>query len=620
MTVLAPLALFFLISVPFVILLYLLKLRRIDKPISSTLLWRQSLEDLKANTPFQKLRTSLLLLLQLLVLIFLSIALARPALRYVGLEARSLIVLLDTSASMSCTDVSPSRLEHAKKQIQTMIDDLAGRESMMLITFSQGSQVLCPFTNDRRALTQTLRPVETTDQSTDIEEAFGMALAAARSQTHPEIYVFSDGGFPSLKLDQEPEAPIRFVSCGSRGENVGITAVGTRRDFDAEGRYQITATIRNSSSAPQELYVEVYALASEEGEKLIDAREVSIDAGESKAVILEDPGYYVNALEIRLAVDDDLSVDNRAFVILPRKEAVKVLVVSTGSFFLERALNIDPRTAVSVIAPNEYISGTGYDLVVFDGYSPPRLGPGRYLFMACAPPYPDCSLGEQIERPVVIDWDRLHPLTRYLELSNLIINKTQVLNLPSWAKVLVESHQTPLMALMETGSTSSVIIGFDLYDSDWPLRASFPILFMNLLDWFISTDPWTMRLFSTGDVILLPPMEAETDAAVRLPSGQLRGVRLHADEATPFADTSEAGLYALLPQEGDPLFYACNLTAPSESDTTPRTRFSTGTADIEAEPEIGERNREIWWPLAVCALILFLVEWLVYTRRARYGI
>lgn len=630
MTILVPLALFALVSVPLVILLYLLKLRRIDKPISSTLLWRQSLEDLKANTPFQKLRRSLLLLLQLLVMILLALALARPALRFAGLEARSLIVLVDTSASMSSTDVSPTRLGYAKSQIQRIINDLGSGESMMLISFSESSQVLCPFTDDRRALSSSLESIQPTEEATDIQEAFRVALAAARAPARPEIYVFSDGAFPAPQLDQTPNVIIRFVTCGLRAENVGITAVGTRRDFEAEGRSQVTVAVQNSSSTDREFYVEVYGhprqesgagtpVVPDEG-TLMDARSVSIPAGESTSLVLEDPGYYLSALEVRLEVDDDLPLDNRAFVVLPQKEAVKVLVITSGNYFLERALNVDPRTQVSAIASGDYISGQGYDLVVFDAFVPPRLGPGRYLFLGCVPPYPECSLGEQIDGPTVVDWDRLHPLTRYVELSNLTIKKTQFLHLPSWAKILIESHQTPLMALLETGPASSVIVGFDLYDSDWPLRASFPIFVMNLLDWFISTDPRATRLIETGDVLLLPAMETDLDATVRLPSGQMCEAHLRADEPTPFAETSEIGLYTVLPEEGEPLLYACNLVSPFETDTTPRRRFAAGMVEIEGATEIQERNREIWWSLAVCALLIFLLEWLVYTRRARYQV
>ena len=52
-----------LLAIP-IILLYMLRLRRREVTISSTFLWRQVLQDREANSPWQRLRRNLLLLLQ----------------------------------------------------------------------------------------------------------------------------------------------------------------------------------------------------------------------------------------------------------------------------------------------------------------------------------------------------------------------------------------------------------------------------------------------------------------------------------------------------------------------------------------------------------------------------
>ena len=67
MPLLAPLALLGLLFVPVVIAMYLLKLRRDEAVVPSTLLWQRLVADVEANAPWQKLRRSLLLLLQLLL-------------------------------------------------------------------------------------------------------------------------------------------------------------------------------------------------------------------------------------------------------------------------------------------------------------------------------------------------------------------------------------------------------------------------------------------------------------------------------------------------------------------------------------------------------------------------
>src|SRR5690242_11131129 len=90
-----------------ILLLYMLKLRRVQVQVSSTFLWEQLLREQQANAPWQKIKRNLLLILQLLILAALVLAIVRPALPVPTIASGSLIVLLDASASMNATDVSP---------------------------------------------------------------------------------------------------------------------------------------------------------------------------------------------------------------------------------------------------------------------------------------------------------------------------------------------------------------------------------------------------------------------------------------------------------------------------------------------------------------------------------
>src|SRR5918997_1223896 len=104
MSLLAPGALFLSLLVPVIVAMYLLKLRRDERTVSSTFLWRRMVRDVEANAPWQKLRRNILLLLQLLVLLALMFALARPFIRTTGISGKNLIIVVDRSASMAATD------------------------------------------------------------------------------------------------------------------------------------------------------------------------------------------------------------------------------------------------------------------------------------------------------------------------------------------------------------------------------------------------------------------------------------------------------------------------------------------------------------------------------------
>src|SRR5437870_5469388 len=92
------------IVVPSLLILYFLKLRRREMPVSSTLLWRKAIQDLQVNAPFQRLRRNLLLFLQLLLLLLLCFAFARPITHYTPGAGKVTVILIDRSASMSTAD------------------------------------------------------------------------------------------------------------------------------------------------------------------------------------------------------------------------------------------------------------------------------------------------------------------------------------------------------------------------------------------------------------------------------------------------------------------------------------------------------------------------------------
>src|SRR2546421_81119 len=115
-----------------IVLMYILKLRRRDVVVSSTFLWQQVIRDVQANAPFQKLRKNLLLLLQLITILLLVLVIARPFWRGKGIGGRSVVIVIDTSASMGAKDVRPSRLEEAKKEALKVVNEMRPEDQMMV--------------------------------------------------------------------------------------------------------------------------------------------------------------------------------------------------------------------------------------------------------------------------------------------------------------------------------------------------------------------------------------------------------------------------------------------------------------------------------------------------------
>ncbi|MCD6386126.1 VWA domain-containing protein, partial [Candidatus Sumerlaeota bacterium] len=157
--------LLFLGAIPIIVLLYLLKLKRTRVVIPSLILWQKSIEDLIANTPFQKLRANLFMLLQILVVLLLTLGLARPVLLSHPLKKRNIVLLRDRSASMKSIDKNgKSRLDSAKKQARDIISNLKKNDTLMLIAFDNSASVLQGFTNDKKLLKHRIDELEATDR------------------------------------------------------------------------------------------------------------------------------------------------------------------------------------------------------------------------------------------------------------------------------------------------------------------------------------------------------------------------------------------------------------------------------------------------------------------------
>ena len=194
---------------PAVIALYFLKLKRVPLEVPSTYLWHKSIEDLHVNSIWQRLRQSLLLFLQLLLLALLAMVLLRPSWQGSKFKENRLVFLLDNSASMSATDVAPSRLDEAKRRVHELIDQMRSGDVAMIVSFSDSARVEQMFTDNRGELRRRLDLVQPTDKPTSISEALRVASVLAnpgRSATDirdtqvaealpAQLFFFSDGNF-----------------------------------------------------------------------------------------------------------------------------------------------------------------------------------------------------------------------------------------------------------------------------------------------------------------------------------------------------------------------------------------------------------------------------------------
>jgi hypothetical protein len=89
--------------------LYVLRLRRRRVEVPFSFLWQRVVRDTESTALWRKLRRLISLLIQLTVLALLVFAAADPHLS-ASTHGRSVVIVVDASASMQAVDVKPSRM------------------------------------------------------------------------------------------------------------------------------------------------------------------------------------------------------------------------------------------------------------------------------------------------------------------------------------------------------------------------------------------------------------------------------------------------------------------------------------------------------------------------------
>ncbi len=615
MSLLSPAALLVgALSVPLV-LLYFLKVRRRQATISSLLLWDPSLRDREASTFFQRLQRDPLLILQILVLLALAVALARPAVTVMGHGAKRIVIVLDTSASMKATDVSPSRFVRAQREALAVVGRLGAGAEAMVIEAAVQPRVLAPFSRDREQTLAAIRNAYARDLPNRLGEAVRTARALVGQDAQAEIHVFTDGAHPAALRGQADDVRVRWVGVGQGGRNVAITNLAVRRNYIGAFDSQAFVSFVNFSNQP-----ESFSFSLTLDSEVIAEKSLTLDPQVRRAVVLPFSHTGGGVLRARLNVTDDLATDDVAYAVIAPARTFRVLLVSPGNLFLEKELSTDPQVKLEVRKPDAYQGGMeGFDVVVLDTVSPPRIGSGRFVLVNTSPPDVPLEVLGRLESPVIMDWDRNHPIMRQVDFAKVAIEDAMRVRPLAAGKTLVEAVGGPIVYLLEEPNRKAVFFGFDLFRSDLPLRVAFPVMMSRALRWLHPADlEQTSLSLQTGQPIALPVEHGVTAATVRTPSG--RSVRAQVTRGViSFTETDEVGVYTVATSRGETRV-AVNLFNPDESELQPKAlpTFVEGARPETAPVPI---VRELWQFLAALAAFLPspLSFWRSSSRPCRAG-
>lgn len=614
------------------ILFYFLKLRRPRLEVPSLALWRQVISDQRVNSPFQKFKRNLLLLLQILLLCALILAAMQPFWPTGNDAAQSIPVLIDVSASMAAKDKASSqtRLDVAKERVRKLIDNLLPDQRLSLIAVDSTARRLTDFTDNQRVLHDALNALEVRPVASHLEDGLRMAEALARTARVNSVVLMSDGNVPGI-IDFELPFRLNYQQLPSADSNVGLTEFNARRTptgwdvfarLEASGPVATDADAADKAEGPATSTRQLVEVELYQNGELLKRESVGVSAGESSRVAFALETTAAASLEARLRPDgfDALALDNTAFLELPEPRNVRVYCPETLASYRHALLamtqielyprdgDTTPETVDLKFSSEVIDSGPSARVTVHTGVIPTTLQPLVKI---------------ETELVDVVDWNRTAPLLRHVQLLDVQIADNPV-SQPGIGErdyelagyqILAQGARGPLVLEQNTVGGVDYYLLFHTDRSSLPYRVGFPILIANALQISLERSELAeARSWPTGT---LPPRNVapETEFAVETPDGSIEQGRSSPQGLLTGITAKDPGAYVI--RQGEAVVGKIGTGLLSSSETQlptvdklqfPETSVTTATTTIQTD-------QPLWGWFALAGLMLLLGEWWYFQRR-----
>jgi len=656
----------FALAIPIVVF-YILKIRLRRQPVSTVMFWKQVLDEQNPRSIWQRLRHFVSLLLQLALLSLLVLSVADPYFFWEIRSARRIVIVIDHSASMNATDVSPTRLAAAKQAADLLISGMRHRDEFALIAAGHQPQVVIGFTGRQRALSDAVQTLPPSDGPSNIGDAIALGqrlLGERQDGKQQEVVVYSDGCFAGVEQYQsgtpaatkaepsnaDPAVPVASQSVGdseqpqtkltlnvigTQAGNVGITQFQVRRSLIDPLGYQILAEVTNASGQPMECRFEVdFTSFQSESSEPIDVVPLKLEPGAKWSQIFEKTSAAGGHLIARIKIDDILTVDNEARAVLPRREIQPVILVTAGNLFLQKVFEANPLVNLTVVSepPEAIPAGT---VVVYHRVTPTKLPAGNVFVIDPANSSDVFTIGEQLENAIVAKQDKDSPLMAHVRLDNVLMPEARKLTAlqPDQAQVLAAAVSTdPLYMTINRPEGKVLVLTVDLDKGNLPLLTAFPISVGNALHWFAGNKSDLRESLATGSLTTVTQNDFTAlphgkELVLVSPAGHRSPLPISGDKINvgPLnhcgiwrieeASSASASTQKATTDRPAPLLeIACNLANATESDS----RAPVSTATDKQSSELVFRSfavPPVWFWLILFALALTSMEWALYQRR-----
>lgn len=557
---------------------FLIPPRRPTQPVASLHPWRTALDDPGHPSLWARIRRAVSLVLAAAIAAAMAMALSNPVARSGGPTDGRLLIVLDSSWSMSArTPSGGTRWVTAVERARTMVLGAAGRE-VSVATTAEG--VVGGPTRD------TARLVRVLDR---LSPSGGPDGAWPRAAGADAVHFFTDGALP-----RAIEPGVFVDSVFTPAANVAVSAFDVQPIASSERQSEAYLAVTNYAAAAQTVRVTVTR-----GADALMSRSVPIGAGETfrDALPVATAGdarfrVHISAPENALEIDDD------AVSWLWASQPLRVGVIGTGSL-VPGLLARDPDLRVFAVDPSAY-PATAVDVWVFDRWLPPTAPSAAALLIE--PPGSSWA-GTVVHEEPNPSWQAgdAHQILGGVDTEFVRLQKVLAYDRPGLRPIALSRGGTPIVSVEDSASGRLVVIGFSTADSNIASLSAFPVLIANAIDWLGRPDRGVRR--PMGPVAL-----PTATSSVISPMGQSMPLSRSGDSVT--TTLAAPGLYRI-EARGASRVMTVGLDDPRRSNlqisSVPPAQIRAQTVPVRALP---------WWMIATwSAFVLVAAEWLTWLRR-----
>ncbi|TGY42793.1 VWA domain-containing protein [Clostridium sartagoforme] len=585
--------LFLLITIPLLVLLYILKRKYREEVISSTLLWNEVYKNTRANTPWEKLRKNIMLLLQIIILLLLIFSLMKPFLNFGGKSYKNIILLIDNTASMSAEYGDGTRLEEGKKLAKEFLASTKDDTNTYIISYDGDSKLLQNGEFNKEISNEIISDISQSYNTGDISESLSFIKAIGEGiEEEYEVIAFTDKDFSLGDVNG------KIVSLANSGVNASIDNVSHKF---LEDKVRVIATVTNRGSGD---YAGDFSLY--DGEELLSVTSLELKESESRTLTFDLPTIKSEVLKGELSRKDMILEDNTYNHVVGKKKVNKVLIVTEQNLFLEKAFSSIENTEVyKTNSTSNLTSADKYDLYVFDNVTPdviPSEGSLLFINPSSNEYFNVISGGEGGEAKAVIG-----EVSKYLEDTTFTAAKYNSIEIPYYGRGFLNIDEDYIGFKGEVDGRKIAALSFDLHDSDFPLKKEFPILVYDLGENMISSGMVYKSNFKAGDKIIARGLSSENNILLTYPNGET----LELKSGDEVKEDNQLGVYKLNVLEEKESF-SVNFPSEKESNTS-ISNISESENIVKAKADL-KRGLNISPLLILLAMGIVAFEWIMYKR------